>query len=218
MGVVARSLAEQLLVLCWDDQQGAVHRACWKTVDVAVAGGLVAQAVTLRVITVGHGRIHSTGPALGDPLLAEVVTAVQRRGVAQPPRVRTVVDQLSSPRRRRRVRDRLVNVGVLRAQRRRVLGLVPTTRFPVADEDTAAAVRDHVRALATGRRDPGEADIRERRLVGLAKAVRALDLIVAETEREAAHRHVEELTAGDDVVDAVAAAAFEAQAVLVGGP
>lgn len=56
---MVRGLAEDLLLLCWDDQQGAEHRFCWKTVDIGVAGALVAEARLSRTLAVEASADHA---------------------------------------------------------------------------------------------------------------------------------------------------------------
>lgn len=214
-GVVARTLAEDLLLLCWDDERGVEHRLCWRTVDVGVAGALVAEAVLTGAVTIREGRLFGSGTLADDPLLGEVTATLARR--PRPPRVRTLVDALATPRTTRTVRDRLVAEGVLAARRRRVLAVVPTTRFPAAAPEATAAVRDEIAALVTGQRDPGDAGARQRVLVGLAHHVKALPRLVSASQRPAAEERAAGMSPRDEVVSAVEASADRAQAILVAG-
>lgn len=69
---MARGLAEDLLLLCRDDQQGAEHRFCWKTVDIGVAGALVADAALSGLVAVEQGRARPGERSEVPPLLAAV--------------------------------------------------------------------------------------------------------------------------------------------------
>lgn len=183
--------------------------------DVGVAGAVVADGLLAGALTIDRGRVRSHDPPSDDPLLAKVAASIDRR--VRPPRVRTVVELLARPRIRAEVRDRLVARSVLAPQRRRVLGVVPTTRFPVADAHTAAVVRHEVASLATAEHDPGEVTERQQLLVALAGSVAALDLLVDEPRRALAHERAAAMTPHDELISAVDAAAEEAQAFLVAG-
>lgn len=183
---MTRLLAEDLLLLCWDDEKGGLHRRCSTTVGPGIGGALVIDAVLAGALVIVDDRVVVTGTDPGDVMLTEVVAAADRR---RPPGVTRLVQEVGTPSRYKAVRDRLVEQGVLRADRRRVVGLVPSTRFPPADPAITEAVRERVRALLTDRAAPADAEPREVVLAGLTVPTGAVDVLVARGERtQARHR------------------------------
>lgn len=210
---MARLLAEELLLLCWNDQKGAVDRRCSSTLTPGIGGALVIDALLAGALAVDNKRVRGTGTHVDEPLLAEVVAEADRR--RRTPTVKKLVGRVGTPARTKRVRDRLVTSGVLRAERRRVLGLFPVTRFPAADPSTVAAVRTPVRFLLTGQRDPGDAETREVVLAGLTKPTNAVDLLVERSQRKHARQRAESFGEGYGVPDAVGQAIKDAQAAAM---
>ncbi|MEX0659863.1 MAG: GPP34 family phosphoprotein [Egibacteraceae bacterium] len=185
---MTRLLAEDLLLLCWNDEKGGLHQRCSTTVGPGIGGALVIDAVLAGALVIADGRVQVTGTDPGDLMLTEVVAAAGRR---RPPGVARLVQEVGTPSRYKAIRDRLVEQGVLRADRRRVLGLVPSTRFPPADPATTEVVRERVRALLTGRAEPADAEPRAMMLASLAVPTGAIDLLVARGERTRARRRAE---------------------------
>lgn len=162
---MTRLLAEDLLLLCWDDEKGRLHQRCSTTVGPGVGGALVIDAVLAEALAITDDRVRVTGTDPGDPMLAGVMAAAHRR---RPPGVARLVQQVGTPGRYKAVRDRLVDRGVLSVDRRRLLGTVAYTRYPPADAVATEGMRETVRALLTGRVDPADADPRAVVLAGLA--------------------------------------------------
>lgn len=205
---MSRLLAEELLLLCWDDERGTLHRRCSTTVGPGVGGALVVDAVLAGALEISGGRVRVTGDDPGDPLLVEVVAAANRH---RPASVARLVQEVGTMGRYRAVRDRLVDQGVLRVDRRRLLGGVPYTRYPSVDPAVTGAVREPVHALLTGRLDPSGAGPRDVVLAGLAVPTGAVDVLVARGQRAKARRRME--TFGDPHARAAAGQAVPEQQI-----
>lgn len=54
-----RLLAEDLHLLCWDDDKGAVHSRCSDALAPGIGGALVLGAVLTEAVTVDEGRDRS---------------------------------------------------------------------------------------------------------------------------------------------------------------
>lgn len=210
---MARLLAEDLLLLCWDTERCRTHSACAPTLAGGVGAALLIDALQFNVLTVDHGRVHATGFGIDDPLLVEAAETAQGW---PPPTVEGTVGRLGIWDRLARVRGRLVDAGVLRVERKRLLGLLPVTRHPVADPDGVAGLRHEVRAVLTGRALPAQASRHTVMLAVLAEPVDAIWLLVDPFERGAARQRAralaEEHGVPEDLTDAV-----RHSRVLVGG-
>ena len=207
-------LAEDLLLLCWDDDKARSSSDCSPGLDAGVAAALVIDALMAGSIEVGaDGRVRPGSAAADDPLVAEVVEEAGRR--RRHPKVHKLVEGLSSGQRSVAVRDRLVESGMLRAERRRLLGLVPVTRYPVADPAAVATVRQQVRALLVGEREPADGDLRWTALAGLAKPTKALERLVDRRQRKAARQRADAFAVGHGVPEVVSETFQQAQAAAV---
>lgn len=211
---MTRLLAEDLLLLCWNDEKGGLHQRCSTTVGPGVGGALVIDAVFAGALVIADDRVQVTGTDPGDPMLTEVVAAAARR---RPPGVTRLVQEVGTPSRYKAVRDRLVDEGVLCADRRRRLGIVPSIRFPPADLATTEALRGRVRALLTGRVVPADAELRDVVLAGLAAPAGAIDVLVDRGERTQARRRAEAFSNPHAGAPGIGHAVQEAQIAAITG-
>jgi len=155
-------LVEDLLLLLLDDTtghirgEGSLH---------LILGGAVLMELALRGrVEIGRKHVvHAVdGPPLGDPLLDDAATVVARR----PRYVGTVVVEIGV-RLREQVLDRLLERGLLRRERARFLGFIPTTRMPAQDLAYEAALLERVRAVLE---DDAVPDARTAALVAILAA------------------------------------------------
>lgn len=135
-------IVEDLLLLLLDDRTGTVRGEA--NVHYTLGGALLIELALLgRVELDGRKRVHAVaGEPLGDSLLDAAAAQVAKR----PKHVHTVLLDLGldlEP----QVRDRLVERGLLRRERARVLGLIPVTRTPAQDLPYEAALLERVRAV-----------------------------------------------------------------------
>ncbi len=157
---MTRSLAEEYLLLALDDASGK-PLLDGSTLDAAMAGAAVTDltvAGTLEIAEQGGevkaGRFRKTGVNLpSDPLLLEILDqahgrkpkdAINHIGGASAWRNRggSLKDQLL---------EQLAAEGVLTAEKRKVLGLFPTTAWKSATSAVEDEIRDRVRnALRAG--------------------------------------------------------------------
>ncbi|HSK23006.1 MAG TPA: GPP34 family phosphoprotein [Egicoccus sp.] len=208
-----RLLAEDLVLLCWDDEKGKPHAKCSTGFSTGIAGALLIDAMGVGALEVLDDRVHPTGTAPSDPLLAAVVADTER--ARKPKKVKDLVGHLDNRKRTNAVLDRMVESGALRRQEHRVLGLFPVTRRPTADTRTAKAVRGQVRDLLLGRRRPGDGDSHAVLLAKLARSTGALNVLVERKQRKEAQRRADGFDVGSDVPEAVAKAIQQAQAAVM---
>jgi Golgi phosphoprotein 3 (GPP34) len=140
-----------------------------------------------------------TGDTLLDEVLAEVTSEQRSRTLTW------WVNRLASRHDgRRSVRDRLIDQlterGVLTSGERRVLGLVPVATHPVADPASAERARAAIGEVLLGHQEPDE---RSAALVALVQVSGPVDVCVPDAERRRARRRARQITAGDEVGEAV---------------
>jgi len=124
-------LAEQLLLLFLDDEKGH-ERASWGG-DPGLAGALLLDLTRLEAIADQDGKLVAADAQVDHPVLAAAHAAI---GADEKRRdAKGWVDRLPSELKplKERIAGGLVERGVLSEQRRKVLGLFKTTRFPEAD-------------------------------------------------------------------------------------
>ncbi|MGE0297051.1 GOLPH3/VPS74 family protein [Pseudonocardia sp.] len=177
-------IAEDLLLLLTDDTTGALSKSGSET-DTALAGALLVELAILgRVDVTGSGRLTVHDPApTGDALLDAALARLREREGAKP---KNVLGKLAKGL-RGELYDQLAGRGVLRAERRRVVGVWPVRRWPAADGAHEATVRADLRSVLLEGRDPDE---RTGALVALLHAIRAVRVGVDARQHGASRRDV----------------------------
>lgn len=200
---MGRLLAEDLVLLCWDDGKGRARSRCTLGVTFGVGGALMIEALVAHALAVDEWRVRRTGGGADDALIGEVADQAEPQPGDEPPSVSGLVQTLSTPYFFASVRDRLISGGVLRQAQRRRFGLIPVTRFPAADPAAAAAPRHAVRPLLTGDAEPGEVTLRTVLLAALARPTNAVDQLVGRSQRGTAHRRAAALAETTGVAETV---------------
>src|SRR5438128_703991 len=130
-----------------------------------VSGSELVRLAAARRVDIAHGRIVVLDVApTGDALLDAALQSMQ--GGGRQPTAKAWVAR-SRPGLVGRYLDRLAAAGVVRAERRKVLGVLPVTRWTVADTARLAQVRARLDAIASG---SGSLDSAQAALAGLAGA------------------------------------------------
>lgn len=208
-----RRLAQDLLLIAWDDQRGYVRPFAAANIATGIGGALLLEAVLTELVTVEDGRVVPTGRQAEDPLHAEVVAAAEKG--RRHPKAKTVISRVGGGRRKRAVRDRLVAEGRLDAVERRWLGLIPVTRRYPRDPSEIEGLRERVAALLRGHLDPEQAEDREVILASLTAAAGPLNVLVPSGQRRAAKKRAEEFADGEGISEAVRAVVADAQAAVI---
>lgn len=195
-----RLLAEDLHLLCWDDDEGAVASACQGRLPAALAGALVLDAVDAGAVVLEDDRVRATGEGGDDPLLDRVVDGAAPLDEV----VRGLTPGAGSG-----VRDRLVAGGALQVEQRRGLRRVlGRSRLVVAEPEEVRSLADEVWSLLEGDSPDGAGH----RTVVLAALTGASGLVEGlDTEgQERADQHAAELAAAAGITPIIEAVA-EAQ-------
>ncbi|GAA3986028.1 hypothetical protein GCM10022247_00550 [Allokutzneria multivorans] len=200
------SLPARLFLLSFDQERGRL------TVGAALAPLL--RAAALAELHLG-GRLADTGGKAravaatpsGDPVLDQVLALVS--GSAKPrswqhwigyrPKSTVVA-----------VREALVASGHIRVERRRVLGLIPTTRITLLDPGAATHVESLASEALRGAWPVEEVDLRDAAVVSLAAAAN-LRTVVSRADRRSYRKRLAELSARVGPVPAALRKALQAQ-------
>jgi hypothetical protein len=193
-------LAEELLLLALDDETGRVGV---NQIDRGLAGAVLLELALLGRVRVAEkgedvraGRLVLVpGPPPSHPVLAEGLAVLDGREGRKPEHV---IDKLAKGL-RDRLADGLVHAGVLRHEKRRVLGVFPTHRLPALDVTHEAAVRERIAAALSG----AAPDERTAALIALLSALKAVTSVFEVPDKRAARRRAKEIAEGQWAATAV---------------
>jgi Golgi phosphoprotein 3 GPP34 len=193
-------LAEELLLLALDDETGRIGVS---QIDRGLAGAVLLELALLGQVRVAEkgedvraGRLVLVpGPPPPHPVLAEGLAVLEGREGRKPEHV---IDKLAKG-----LRDRLagglVQAGVLRHEKHRVLGLFPTHRLPAQDVAHEASVRERIASALSG----ATPDERTAALIALLSALKAVTSVFDVPDKRAARRRAKEIAEGQWAATAV---------------
>lgn len=209
------TLAEQTLLVALDDEKGR-DVTQWGS-DAGLAAALLLDLARRELVEIdADGKVAALeGPEPPHELLRAAHAAIggsERRRDAK-----GWVSRL--PRELKPLRERiargLVERGILAEQHRKVLGLVPVTRWPAVDPGPEQELRARLRALVLG----AEPTAQEALLLGLLEPLGLVDGLVERGERRDARRRAKAVAehgiAGTAVRDSVRAVQGAVTAAVV---
>ncbi len=204
-------IAEDILLLATDDTTGKTKVASIE-LDAALAGALLVElAGAARIEFQGTGRaakvvVTDTAP-LGDALLDAALRSLAEKTLL---RAGAAIRRLGHGLRMQLHAD-LRDRGVERQETGSVLGLIPTTRWPVRDADYETGLRE---AILAALRQGGQPDDRVAAVISLLAAANMLGTVVPHPQLKAARARAQEIGAGSAAGDSVRTAIAQAQAVV----
>lgn len=206
-------LAEELLLLSLDDEKGSDQT--WSSVDGGLAGALLLDLTEDGALRLdGDDKLVPGASAPADPLLAEALEAV--RCADKPRDAKHWVSKLPGELKplRRRLAERLVERGILGEDRKELLGLTVSRRYPERDPEPERALRARLLAALTGEALPPP---RDAELIGL---LRPFDLVAKNVPREhrkEAKRRAKEIAQTGPVGSAVSREVADVQIAIMAG-
>jgi len=179
-----------------------------------LSGSELVRLAAARRVDIVRGRIVVLDAApTGDDLLDAALQSMA--GGKRQPAAKAWVAR-SRPGLVDRYLDRLAAAGVVRAERRQVMGLFPGTRWVVVDTARQAQVRARLDAIASGSVAPGRLDSEQAAFAGLAGAIGLAALLYPGFSGAAARKNLKTAAKRDrsasPAVGAVADAAAATQA------
>ncbi|MCK5879205.1 MAG: GPP34 family phosphoprotein [Holophagae bacterium] len=141
------TLSEQLLLLALKDEKGTVVSKAGMALDFGLAGALLLEMTVNERIDIQDGKlvVQRDAPS-GDPLNDEVLAILTaKKGKLKP--VKYWVPRLASKIRklRHKIADRLVLSGILQREKKRILGIFPSVRYPTANPLPELEVREQLK-------------------------------------------------------------------------
>ena len=208
-------IAEELLLLLTRDT-GKLARPT-READRALAGAVLIELATRGLVDVAgpggpvrRGRlVLRTGPRPDHEVLRTALDVLRQKEGRSP---KSAVEKLARGL-RAAVTGSLLRQGVLVRSDHRVLGLVPTHRYPVRDRVAAEEVRAAVLAgLAGG----GKPTPHVAALITLLHAIGALTAVLDVPDKKAAKARAKQISQGDWAADAVRKAVAAVNAAVIG--
>jgi len=208
------TLPEELVLVAVDAERRSACPAGSTALSYGLAGAVVTELLLRGAVQVTErGLLAVAGRPTGDELLDDVLLGIR---ASRPRPVTSWVRALAgrSASLHARLARRLLRAGVLREERRRVLGVLPVRRFAVADQAVLAGLHGRLRAALLGH---GTVDSRTASLIGLVAACGLVDGLVTRDERRTARGRAATI-AGEELVGvAVSAAIRDAQVAVAAG-
>lgn len=193
------TIAEELLLLALDEEEGK-QLIGGVQLHPALGGAILAELAAAGRVELADDKVTVTDPTpLGDAELDAALARMAEDGKARKPA--WWVQRLQSDKLRRRLLTRLAEAGVLAEERGRILGVFPTTRWPEADPQVEADVRERVTAVLAGA-DPDE---RTATLIAIMHAAKLDRKAFPGADRERVKEIAEGEWAGQAVAKTIAA-------------
>ncbi|MFI5678360.1 GOLPH3/VPS74 family protein [Streptomyces cellulosae] len=146
------TLGEQLLLLSLDDESGSAKEPVKVALAISAAS-LVELALAGRIDVTDDKVTVVDATPLGEPALDTALAAIVDKD--KPGRTRDWINRLKTDA-VARANTGLVEKGLVREERKKVLGLFPVRRYPEADGSVEAAVRQRLDAVVLGAATPDE--------------------------------------------------------------
>ncbi len=194
-------LAEELLLIALDDEKGSSRNS---RLDLGLAGALLEDLGRVGALRSEGKQLQTVDAAAPEyPLLARTHEVIV--GSGKPRSAKAWLDRL--PRRLKPITSTvatgLVQRGVLTEQRRKVLGVFPSPRFPESDPEPERRIRGRLTAVLAGERRPEE---RDALLFGLLVDLEMISELVEWSQRRAARERAKEIADGGITDNGVARA------------
>ena len=204
-------LAEELALLAYDDEGDPVING--PGLDFGLAGAVLLELALSGRLDVVDGRLSLTGLGLpGDPVLDAVVTQIADRKDRPEPEAAIIELRKGL---RERVLDQLVQAGMLRRERNRVLRVFSRTRYPSTSAEQSPAeveVRERLNAAVS---EDGSVDGRTAALCALIRAVKLEREVFPGIPEDQLQARLAAMSEGAWAAEAVMQAVHDVQAAIV---
>ncbi|MDH2416842.1 GPP34 family phosphoprotein [Nocardioides sp. CER19] len=206
-------IAEDLVLLAYDDEGGRADWRMTERLDAALAGALLIELTEAgRIGLDGEGRkgrlqILDTTPT-GEPVLDAALARLEGRDGRRP---KDVIGRLTK-RLRTDLLEGLAARGVLRLERDRILGLFPRSSWPAEDSSHEDQLRARLQGVLVTGLTP---DSRTAAVIALLHAIDAIPRVVDKADRRVARARAKEIAEGDWAAEATRKAVQEVSAAVM---
>ncbi|MET4926772.1 GPP34 family phosphoprotein [Streptomyces sp. PSRA5] len=213
-GPVETTLGEQLLLLSLDDESGAEKEPA--NVSYAIAAASLVELVLAGRVEVSEDQVTVLDAApLQDPTLDTALADISGEERRRPRRTKEWIEHLKKGAVAGTTRS-LVDKGLIREEKKKVLGLFPVRRYPEADGSVESALRERLDEVVMRGAVPDE---RTASLVALLHGAKLHGLLYRKPELATARTNMEKVAhgqwAGPAVRQAVKAAEDALTAIVV---
>ena len=199
-------IVEDLALLLLDDETGTPAGA--GTLHYTLGGAVLVELALLGAVETDGSKVHAVrGDDLADPLLDAAYAKVAEKPRAVQSVLLAVGGDLWNP-----VVDRLIDRGLIRREKKRMLGLFKMNTLPADDTQRETEIREQIRAVLV---DGASPDTRTAALTALLSASGALpSLRPALAWSGEVHRRAKELERGNWGAEAVSTAVATTAAAI----
>lgn len=203
-------LPDRLLLLVYDPA-GAL-RVSGQSLDYGLAGAVLMELMLAQRLHVPGKRVVVVDPTpMGEPMVDAALTRIHAAGRQRKPK--DWIGPISKGL-RQQVLDRQVRAGVLRHEKRRVLGLFPYTRYPWAAGAEPALAAHARREIGAALAATGPVDPRVAALCALVRATRAEAWAVPDLPKRVVRARLKEIVTASWPAEAVRKAITEMEAAV----
>jgi hypothetical protein len=201
------TLGEQLLLLSLDDESGTAKESA--KVALAISAASLVELVLAGRIDVTDDKVTVVDATpLGEPALDTALAAIGGKG--SPGKTKDWITQLKTDA-VARANTGLIEKGLVREEKKKVLGLFPVRRYPEADGSVEAAVRQRLDAVVLQGATP---DARTASLVALLHGAKLHRLAFPDADARRVAAAMESISHGEWSAAAVRHAVKAAEEAL----
>ncbi len=186
------TLSEQLLLLALRDEKGTVVSNAGIALNFGLAGALLLELTVDEKIAIREGKlvVQNATPS-GDPLHDEVLNILASKA-RRPRPMKYWVPRLASKMKRLRykIADRLVLSGILHLEKKKILGIFPSVRYPTANPLPELEVRKQLKNTILEGNSPSK---ETRMILSLLKACDLSDEVFGKEMRKQVKERFKEL-------------------------
>jgi hypothetical protein len=207
------NLGEKLMLLALHDEKGTVLSSASMSLEYGLSGAVLMELVLRGRLRADKKNLVIVDAALtGDDILDEALTKIKQS--KRDRNTKYWVDKLSRGIKdlKGRLLDRLIDKGILRTEKRRILGVISSQRYPMEDAKAEQEVRDRIRAVILG---GATLDPRIAMLISLVNACGLVDEIFSREERKLARKRIKEIAKKDLIGKTVSDTVAEIEAAIV---
>jgi hypothetical protein len=197
------TLPQELYLLALHEEKGRVPASLSTSLHYGLGGAILAELILQGRVGLDDKRkavVVNDAMFTEDDLLNEGLERIQTSGRRHRAKywVSTFSDYISKL--EKRLANCLVDLGVLRKEQKRFLGVVPYEAYPAQDASARFWIKQHLRSVVLGGEAP---DGHTAALLSLVRACDLLGRIFTRDELKTARRQIEALRSGEAIGEAV---------------
>lgn len=205
------SLAEELLLLALEDEEGKVSGAASGSLECGLAGAVLMELALADRISLDSGKVVvADSSPIGERVLDDALEKIAKSSKVRDAE-HWISGGLDSGALKDALQDGLVEKGVLASEQHKVLWVIPIQRYPERDGEPEQELRERIRAVLLEGQPP---EPRLAAMIALIKACSLTDEIFASSERERARQRLEEISDERVVGEAVSGAVAQTQVAM----